>query len=309
MKIFISWSGELSHRVALELRDWLPMVINALEPYVSSKDIEKGADWFADIQKNLVDSRFGIVCVTRENVNKPWILFESGAIVGKLGAAYATPLFIDLSPADVTNPLSKFQGTKIEKDDFLTLLKSINKLLEDKGVTERLLEKSFNRLWNELEEAIEKVKTELADLTVKAKTELADSTATEDNPPKRTEREIMEETLEIVRRLAQPTLRSYYEASVKPISDLRTKTQESAQPAISVVSPFRYRYEILVNNFDRDKLNKFLQLAAIHTEVRWFGISTDQKAIDLVLVEELSHNLLHVLADEAGLEVINVLDK
>jgi hypothetical protein len=41
MKIFISWSGELSHRVALELRDWLPMVINALEPYVSSKDIEK----------------------------------------------------------------------------------------------------------------------------------------------------------------------------------------------------------------------------------------------------------------------------
>jgi len=42
MKVFISWSGELSHKVARIFRDWLPNVVQILEPYVSSEDIDKG---------------------------------------------------------------------------------------------------------------------------------------------------------------------------------------------------------------------------------------------------------------------------
>ncbi|MCX5899546.1 MAG: hypothetical protein NTX06_02220 [Proteobacteria bacterium] len=53
MKIFISWSGEVSHSVALALRDWLPSVIQSIEPFVSSEDIDRGARWATEIGSKL----------------------------------------------------------------------------------------------------------------------------------------------------------------------------------------------------------------------------------------------------------------
>ena len=80
MKVFISWSGEKSHKIANILREWMPCVIQSIKPYVSSKDIDKGARWSTDIAKELEDSYFGIICVTKSNINAPWINFEAGAL-------------------------------------------------------------------------------------------------------------------------------------------------------------------------------------------------------------------------------------
>lgn len=42
MRVFISWSGETSHKVALALHGWLPKVVQALNPWVSTEDMIYG---------------------------------------------------------------------------------------------------------------------------------------------------------------------------------------------------------------------------------------------------------------------------
>lgn len=88
MKVFISWSGNISLKVALVFRDWLPSVIQSIEPYVSSEDIDKGARWSTDIAKELENSTFGILCVTKENLEAPWLSFEAGITENRLNTSF-----------------------------------------------------------------------------------------------------------------------------------------------------------------------------------------------------------------------------
>ena len=91
MKVFLGWSGEVSHDVALALHSWLPRVIQVVRPYVSSEDIAQGARWSAAIAAELGTSNFGIICVTKENVNSPWINFEAGALSREIDKSRVSP--------------------------------------------------------------------------------------------------------------------------------------------------------------------------------------------------------------------------
>ena len=44
MKVFLCWSGTRSKGIANALHEWLPRVIQALDPWISV-DIDKGARW------------------------------------------------------------------------------------------------------------------------------------------------------------------------------------------------------------------------------------------------------------------------
>lgn len=81
-KVFISWSGDLSNKLADAVRQWLPGVLQFVKPYFTPSDIEKGAKWASNIAGELESSDIGIICLTKENLDKPWILFESGALSG-----------------------------------------------------------------------------------------------------------------------------------------------------------------------------------------------------------------------------------
>lgn len=142
VKVFISWSGARSRIVAEALREWLPNVINAVEPFVSEEDIDKGAIGTEVIARHLHDSIFGIVCLTRDNQARPWINYEAGAlskVVGDNEARVATVLIDIESPAGVTGPLSAFQATRLrDLADMKQLVRSIAKVAGDTRSKETL---------------------------------------------------------------------------------------------------------------------------------------------------------------------------
>lgn len=80
MKVFISWSGELSKNIAEIFRQWIPGVIQAVKPYYSPDDITKGTRWNSEIAKELDASKIGIICLTPNNLESPWIMFEAGTL-------------------------------------------------------------------------------------------------------------------------------------------------------------------------------------------------------------------------------------
>jgi len=159
MKVFISWSGEVSREFASAFADWLPNVIQAVEPFFSSEDIRKGSRWFHEIGDQLEQTNFGILCVTPENSDSPWLLFEAGALAKRVKQAHVSPLLLGLNEAQLKGPLAQFQCTVASEDDLFKLVKSMNEQLGEKALPESRLKTSFNRNWKDLEDAIGKCLT------------------------------------------------------------------------------------------------------------------------------------------------------
>jgi hypothetical protein len=63
MKVFISWSGAKSRVLANTLREWLPNVIQFVDPWMSAEDIDKGIRWSSDVATQLEQARIGLICL------------------------------------------------------------------------------------------------------------------------------------------------------------------------------------------------------------------------------------------------------
>jgi hypothetical protein len=185
-RIFISWSGERSRAVAEALYAWLPNVIQAGELWMSEADIEKGARWSIELALHLNETRLGIICLTPENHDAPWILFEAGALSKTLMNTFVCPYLFDIQPADIKGPLAQFQLTRAQKEDTRKLVHTINRSLDVLALPEKQLDTIFDVWWPYLEK------------------HLASIPAPQDKPrPRRLERDILEEVLETVRELTR----------------------------------------------------------------------------------------------------------
>lgn len=174
MQVFISWSGIHSQQVATVLREWLPMVIQAIKPWFSTIDIDKGEAWLTSIQGSLASSKgMGIFCLTPDNVSAPWLAFEAGALSSQDRGRVATFLH-GVDTSSVKPPLSLFQATKaMERDDVLNLLKSLNARLES-PLEPHLLQRSFDANWQDLQDKLSAISppTKKAKLPIDTSTEM-----------------------------------------------------------------------------------------------------------------------------------------
>jgi TIR domain len=152
---FVSWSGEASHDVAKALKAWLPNVIQAVDVFLSSEDIAKGSQWFHELGSVLDESDFGILCLTRDNLAAPWILYEAGAIGKRLGQANVAPLLIGLTVPEVTGPLAQFNATRLEQAEIEKLVMAINDHLKSNKLSEQKLATAFQTWWPKLDPTLQ----------------------------------------------------------------------------------------------------------------------------------------------------------
>ncbi|WP_421315667.1 hypothetical protein [Aeromonas veronii] len=156
MKVFLSWSGTRSEKVANLLKEWLPCVLQASEPWVSTSDIDRGAQWFNSIQGQLQDTTTGIICLTQENKERPWILFEAGALAKGLSDSRVCTLLIDLEPQHVRPPLGQFNHTQANRDDVFKLICTLNERLT-KSLRMAIVKQVFDAQWPDFESKFNKI--------------------------------------------------------------------------------------------------------------------------------------------------------
>lgn len=127
--VFISWSGTQAGEVAKVLHNWIEVALQFTKPFLSKK-IGAGKRWSSELAKALSISNFGILILTKENIHSDWMLFEAGALAKHLGHERVIPCLIDLDPGDIDSPLSDFQAVKLP-DDFLSVVKALNEVQPD----------------------------------------------------------------------------------------------------------------------------------------------------------------------------------
>src|SRR5262245_36703101 len=145
MRVFISWSGDISKAVATEIHDWLPKVIQSVQPWMSAHDIPKGTRWLSHIGEQLEQVKTGIVCLTPDNPNSPWILFEAGALAKHLDDSYVCPYLFRLAPSSVEWPLAQFQLAQADKEDTKKLVVTINAAAGDSQLSAAHLNEAFEK--------------------------------------------------------------------------------------------------------------------------------------------------------------------
>lgn len=186
MEVFISWSGDRSRKVAAALREWLPSVIQSIEPFMSESDIDKGSRWSDELAGHLGHAEFGLICLTQENLGAPWLLFEAGALSRSIGTSRVVPFLYGVPQAELQGPLAQFQAALATKDSTLHVVKSINQASGESGLDATRLEDGFETWWPRLESTLRNIPEPV-----------------ERSSPPRPDREILEEILHLCRQTSR----------------------------------------------------------------------------------------------------------
>ena len=266
MTVFISWSGLKSQSIANALKDWLPNVIQFINPWMSGEDIEKGARWSSDIATQLQNAKAGIICLTPDNLDSKWIHFEAGALSKTLQNTFVCPYLFGVEPTDIKGPLVQFQTTNATKDDTGRLVHTINRSLGEYELAQNRVETAFQQWWPLLEEKLKAINR------IDPKKELE---------PRRTERELIEETLELVRSLERARQ-----------MDEMLKTYEKSARAFADLSLAHMRKQPMDEAQLRSRMEKQAELFRYFVETSGITTETASASGEIIKAEVLSQNII-----------------
>lgn len=163
MKVFVSWSGASTNRAAEALCVLLKDVLQALDPWVSSRNIAVGARWYEELSQQLGDSRYAVICVARDNLRAPWLNFEAGAVSKSFPENSVCPYLLDLQAPDIRDsPLGAFQACSADKEGTFRLVASLNTCLGDRGLKDAELRRSFDRAWPDFDAHLSQLRASVA---------------------------------------------------------------------------------------------------------------------------------------------------
>jgi len=169
MKVFISWSGMISKYIAKFLKKNLEEIFDNenFETFMSEEDITAGSNWFQVIKDELESSDCAIICITKDNINAPWINFEGGAIAMQHKETHVIPFLIDTDLNNYDGPFKNYHHIKLSLDGYKKILKDIKKIgnftyLSNKNL-EILSEKYFLEFDGKVQEVLEKHEGEYID--------------------------------------------------------------------------------------------------------------------------------------------------
>ncbi|MFB7401020.1 toll/interleukin-1 receptor domain-containing protein [Streptomyces rubiginosohelvolus] len=252
MKVFLSWSGDRSKAMAEFLRIWLPDVIQAVNPWISSRNISQGSRPLANIADELASSNFGIVCVTPENRGSEWINFEAGALSKTLEDSVVVPLLLGIDKAQVTGPLAQFQMTvSTVKDEVYKLVSDMNDKLGEAALAGDRLERSFEQNWPSFSEEFEKISLSTNPQEPKVEEGRSDSDLLEEVLllARRQERRLVdvESSVQSLMRIREQGFRKERKVVAGSESRNRNVTQEIMA---NVIGLMLHKYEVLSAHFD-----------------------------------------------------------
>jgi hypothetical protein len=258
MRVFISWSGERSRTVAEALHDWLPSVIQAVQPWMSANDIEKGTRWRSGLANELEQASVSIICLTPENLEAPWIHFEAGALSKQQQNTYVCTFLFGLEPIDIREPLAQFQATTADKEDTLKLIHTINRLQSDAALPEGKVNEAFDVWWPKLEQRLSNIQK-----PQEKQTQQIRSDPYQQLEHQRDVREILAEILELVRAQSRavqsPMLRGL--SGIKPrLPTTLDWTPEDAQLLLEYYEQIRSKALKRQIDSDQDFARTILEL-------------------------------------------------
>lgn len=149
-----------------------------------SPEIPAGEQWLAQIEEELTDTDFGIICVSKENQREQWLNYEAGALSRQVGDRRKRlgVLLVNFEDTNqVVGPFKNFQMKIADLDGFRSLMRSLNEY--GPNIRQDVLDARIDNEWQALSAA----------------TEAIHATAPNTQPPERSVGDKIDELLALVR--------------------------------------------------------------------------------------------------------------